>query len=68
MERIDRQQRFFKKPITAASDGQQDQPRDADGCESACHWLSNAMAMWIQQDDQQPRADQEDRHPDGQSR
>jgi hypothetical protein len=64
MERIDRQQRFSKKPIPAASEGHADHTCEADRGETASHWLSSAMAMWIQQGEAHARADQEPRHAD----
>lgn len=64
MERIDRQQRFIKKAIPAVSEGQSGHPHEADAGESASHWLSPAMAMWIQQDETQARADRDTRHAD----
>jgi hypothetical protein len=64
MERIDRQPRFIKKAISAASDGGQEHPRDAQVGDSESHWLSHAMAMWIQQDEVLAHADLESRRGD----
>lgn len=68
MERIDRQQRFIKKAIPAVSDGQADHPGATPACETDSHWLSHAMAMWIQQDETLHHADREPRRGDASKR
>lgn len=61
MERIDRQQRFIKKPIPAAGDGLVDPHHGAQARDPDSHWLSHAMAMWIEQDESLRQAGSEPR-------
>jgi hypothetical protein len=53
MDRIDQQQ-FPKKPIPAASEAGRDSASSSAHSETACHWLSSAMAIWIKQEESAP--------------
>ena len=60
MERTDRQQRSSRKSNASISEGPaSDFPKDAEHGASPCQWLNAAMAMWIAQEDAQPRSDRD---------
>jgi len=64
MERIDRQQRSIKTPISAVSDGHLGPLREPRAGQADAHWLSHAMAMWIAQNDTLCAAEGESRCAD----
>lgn len=62
MERINQQQQATKHPIPVISEAPRRTPSDTDrGDDQANDWLSPAMAIWIQDEDEAPRTGRQDR-------
>lgn len=67
MERIDAKKPSQHKPIPALNDGgEAPQPAQKAGCDTPNgHWLSSAMAIWIQTHEDAPPAPRQSRVPSG---
>lgn len=50
MNRIDQQKQFVKKPIPAISEAERTPRPESDLVPDPSSWLSNALAIWIEQD------------------
>jgi hypothetical protein len=64
MERIDRPQQYSSEASPVVGDGCVNHTLQASGSDASSHWLSSAMAMWIQQDENQTFANRDIRHTD----